>query len=102
MTVDVLISPTSHCDESGDGRIDVRSQFDRAGGIDAASPLREKVVTSALVVREPAARVHCRIAFTAFGVSGGADGNASRCACTINAAVPLTTAAAMLVPLSRR
>jgi len=45
---------------------------------------------------------YCRMAFTAFGVSAGPSGCALLLASSTSATAPLTTAAAMLVPLNRR
>ena len=45
--------------------------------------------------------VNCSRALAAFGVRGGAPANAIRFASITSASVPLTTPAAMLVPLNR-
>ena len=75
------------------------------GSIAAASataPAAFSAPAPAVSVSEPgiANEVYSRIAFTAFGESGGLNRCAARPASSISATVPLTTPADMLVPLS--
>ena len=65
------------------------SELHGALHVEKAGALLERARVGAVLA------VYCRMALTAFGVSAGF-------ACSINATVPLTAGAAMLVPVSVR
>ena len=96
-----MIALVSHQEEVGWDESMLRSQIDRADRIDDAGALRQIVVLEAgIVVHSKRRELQDR--FHSVRAQCGVPGNAARFASSTSAALPDTTAAAMLVPLSRR